>query len=55
MSIDLEQFKGEVSGKSGPARSNLFMIELPAFPGATTRAINLLCRDVNLPGRQIVT
>jgi len=55
MSINIEQFKGEISAKNGPARSNLFMIELPAFPGATTRAVNLLCRDVNLPGRQVAT
>lgn len=55
MAVNLEQFKGEVSGKNGPARSNLFMVELPAFPGATTRSVNLLCRDVNLPGRQIMT
>ena len=55
MSINIEQFKGEISGKNGPARSNLFAIELPAFPGATTRAVNLLCRDVNLPGRQIAS
>lgn len=55
MAINIEQFRGEVAGKSGPARPNLFMIELPSFPGATTRSIHLLCRDVNLPGRQIVT
>ena len=55
MAVNLEQFKGEVSGKNGPARSNLFAIELPAFPGATTRSVNLLCRDVNLPGRQVIT
>jgi hypothetical protein len=55
MSINIEQFKGEISGKNGPARPNLFAIELPPFPGATTRAVNLLCRDVNLPGRQVVS
>ncbi len=55
MAINLEQFKGEISSKNGPARSNLFSIELPAFPGATTRTVNLLCRDVNLPGRQVIT
>ena len=44
MTINLEQFKGEISGKSGPARSNLFMVELPAFPGATIRSIYLVVR-----------
>jgi hypothetical protein len=51
----IEQIKGLISSKGGVARSNLFAVELPSIAGVTSRDINLLCRDVNLPGRQIVS
>jgi hypothetical protein len=51
----IEEFKGLMSAKGGAARSNLFKVTLPSLPGATSRDVNLLCKDVNLPGRQIMT
>lgn len=51
----IEELKGLVSSKGGVARTNVFAVELPSLPGATSREVNILCRDVNLPGRQITT
>ena len=53
MSVD--EFKSLVTNKRGLARSNLYRVKLPALPGASSREINLLCKNVTLPGRQIVT
>jgi len=53
MSVD--QFKSLVTNKRGLARSNLFRVTLPALPGASSREVNLLCKNVELPGRQILT
>lgn len=55
MPASIEQLKGLISSKGGVARSNLFMVTLPSLPGATSSELNLLCKDVNLPGRQILT
>lgn len=52
---NLDDFKSLISQKGGIARTNMFRVELPTLPGATKEQINLLCRDVNLPGRQITT
>lgn len=52
---NIDQFKSLVSAKQGLARPNVFKVELPSIPGATTTDVNLLCRDVQLPGRQITT
>ena len=51
----LDDFKALVSQKDGIARTNVFRVELPSLPGATKTQLNLLCKDVNLPGRQIIT
>lgn len=53
MSVD--EFKSLVTNKRGLARSNLFRVKLPALPGASSREVNLLCKNVELPGRQILT
>jgi hypothetical protein len=53
MSVD--EFKSLVTQKSGIARSNLFRVKLPALPGASSREVNLLCKNVTLPGRQVIT
>lgn len=55
MVAKIDDFKGLISQKDGVARSNLFRVELPPFPGVTRPEINLLCKNVNLPGRQILT
>lgn len=51
----IDEFKSLVSAKQGIARSNLFRVILPALPGASSREVNLLCKNVTLPGRQIIT
>lgn len=55
MANNIDQFKSLVSQKQGVARPNVFKVELPSIPGATSSDVNLLCRDVQLPGRQITT
>lgn len=55
MAASIEQLKSLMSQKGGAARPNLFRVKLPSLPGATSRDIDLLCRDVTLPGRQIMT
>jgi len=55
MVAKLDDFKSLVSNRSGVARTNTFRVQLPTLPGATREEINLLCKDVNLPGRQITT
>lgn len=52
---NIDQFKSLVSSKNGVARPNVFKVELPSIPGASSTDVNLLCRDVQLPGRQITT
>lgn len=51
----IDQFKSLVSRKGGLARANIFRVKLPSIPGATSEEVNLLCKDVQLPGRQIMT
>jgi len=53
--MSIEEFKSLVTNKNGLARSNLYRIKLPALPGASSREVNLLCKNVELPGRQILT
>ena len=52
----IDRFKSLVSSKGGVARANVFRVRLPSLPGvASSRDISLLCKDVQLPGRQILT
>lgn len=51
----IDRLKSLISNKNGLARSNLFRVKLPSIPGASSEEMNILCKDVSLPGRQIVT
>lgn len=54
----IEDLKGYVSKSGGLAKPNLYRVylpQLPGFKGATTKDIDLLCTQVVLPGRQIMT
>lgn len=51
----VDQFKSLVSSKKGIARPNLFRVKLPTLPGARSEELNIVCKDVQLPGRQILT
>lgn len=55
MSNSVDYLKSLISQKNGIARPNLFRVKLPSLPGATSEEMNILCKDVQLPGRQIIT
>lgn len=55
MANSIDQLKGLISEKGGIARPNIFRVELPTLPGMTSSNLNLLCKDVLLPGRQILS
>ena len=51
----IDQFKSLVSAKDGVARPNLFRIKFPSLPGSTAEELNILCKNVTLPGSQVLT
>jgi hypothetical protein len=51
----IDDLKALISNKGGVARSNVFAVALPPIAGLRSRELNLLCSNVNLPGRQIMT
>lgn len=53
MSYSIEQLQGLISAKEGLARSNLFRVELPSIGGLRAEELNLYCKNVSLPGKQI--
>ena len=59
MSLNIDEFKSAISSGGGLAKSNLFLVSLPTnIPGQpiiSSRTLNLICKDVVLPGRQITT
>jgi len=65
MTYSLEQIKGEISAGGGVAHANLHRVILPVIPSiflnltgidvATPQALNVLCKNVNMPGRQLLT
>ena len=55
MAGTIDQLKSMISAKDGIARPNLFRIKFPSLPGASGEEVNILCKDVQLPGRQILT
>jgi hypothetical protein len=55
MVASIDQMKGLISTRGGVARSNLFNVILPSDFGLDGPELNILCRDVQLPGRQILT
>ena len=55
--INIDAFKAYVSSKGGFARTNMWQVILPQLSGFNflTEELNVLCKDVVLPGQQIVT
>lgn len=51
----IEELKSLISNSGGMAMANYYKVELPSINGTSTRDLNLLCKAVNLPGRQIIT
>lgn len=54
MTLALDDFKSQVGAGGGIAMGNLYKIFLPPIKG-DARAMNLLCKAVSLPGRQITS
>lgn len=61
MGYSIDQILGAVSQGGGVARPNLFKVFIPVVPNANFNqgldgsTMNLLCKNVSLPGRQILT
>jgi hypothetical protein len=56
MSYSVEQLKSLISRKGGIAQANMWKVHLPPLPGVqSSRDLNVLCKDVVLPGRQLLT
>jgi hypothetical protein len=53
--MNIDQLKGVASKGRGFASANQFLVELPPVGGYNTNDLNILCTNVNLPGRQIMT
>ena len=51
----LDDFKGAISGGSGLALPTLFKVTLPPLAGVSSNELNMICKSVNLPGRQITS
>lgn len=51
----IEQLKTQVSRANGMALSNQFAVQLPTIGSFTGRTLNLMCKNVTLPGKQITT
>lgn len=51
----IEDLKSKVSLKNGFAFSHHFAVELPSLAGIDGDTMNVLCKDVDMPGKQILT
>lgn len=51
----IEQLKSKVSLKNGFAFSHHFAVELPSLAGLDGDTMNVLCKEVDMPGKQILT
>lgn len=60
----IEELKSKLISKGGMAMSNQFLVELPtlrysgegnAVKGMDARTLNILCKEVNLPGKQVMS
>lgn len=51
----IEDLKGKLISKNGIASANQYRVELPRFGGASARTLDVICKEVNLPGKQILT
>jgi len=55
--MNINELKGAAAKGQGFARANAFRVILPSFGDGkyTSSELNILCTNVNLPGRQIMT
>ena len=53
--MNIDQLKGMASKSRGFASANQFLVQLPSLGRYDPRDLNILCTNVNMPGRQIMT
>jgi hypothetical protein len=53
--MNIDQLKSVASKGRGFASANQFLVQLPSLGKYDTRDLNILCTNVNMPGRQIMT
>tara|TARA_R110002126_G_scaffold7926_1_gene38311 strand:+ start:102 stop:641 length:540 start_codon:yes stop_codon:yes gene_type:complete len=53
--MNIDQLKAVASKGRGFASANQFMVTLPSLGKYDIRNLNVLCTNVNMPGRQILT
>jgi hypothetical protein len=51
----IEDLKGKLTSKNGIAAANQYRVELPRWSGASSRTLDVVCKEVNMPGKQILT
>ena len=51
----IEQLKGKLTSKNGIAMANQFAVTLPSIGNLDSRELNVVCKDVTLPGRQVMS
>ena len=51
----IEDLKGKLTSKNGIAAANQYRVELPRFGGASSRTLDVVCKQVNMPGKQVLT
>lgn len=55
MANSIDQMMGLISSNDGLMRSNLYLVTLPPSNIIQTGELNLLCKSVSIPGRQLQT
>jgi hypothetical protein len=55
MPYSVDQLKSEISSGGGLARPNLYQVLLPSIGMYSTSSLDVLCKGVNMPGKQIMT
>lgn len=51
----IEQLKTQMNRANGVAMTNQFAVQLPTIGRFTGRVLNLMCKNVTMPGKQITT
>ena len=51
----IEDLKSKLISKNGIAAANQYRVELPRFGGTSGRTLDVVCKEVNMPGKQILT
>ena len=51
----IEDLKGKLTSKNGIAAANQYRVELPRWKGASARTLDVVCKEVNMPGKQVLT